>query len=79
LVQKWVWHGKNSSLNNAFGVVSMIDGVYVISSSISGDRQITIVLRYNGKGVGDSPNLTIEVGALKFEFQELSTSMRILF
>lgn len=66
--KKWLEYGKNPSLNHAFGVVSMVDDVDVVGSSITDDRQITVVLRYNGKG--DSPYVTIEVGAIKFEFRE---------
>jgi putative lipoic acid-binding regulatory protein len=66
--KKWLWYGKNLSINHAFGVVNMVDDVDVVGSSITGDRQITVVLRYSGKG--NSPNVAIEVGAMKFEFQE---------
>jgi hypothetical protein len=69
-IKKWLWHDKNPSLNNAIGVVSMVNGVDVIGSNTTGDRQITIVLRYSGKG--SSPDLIIDIGAIKFEFQEFS-------
>jgi hypothetical protein len=48
----------------------MVNSVDVIGSNITGDKQITIILRYSGKG--SSPYLVIEVGAIKFEFQEFS-------
>jgi hypothetical protein len=68
--KKWLWHDKNPSLNNAIGVVSMVNNVDVIGSNTTGDKQITIVLRYGGKG--SSPDLMIDIGAIKFEFQEFS-------
>jgi hypothetical protein len=68
--KKWLWHDKNPSLNNAIGVISMVNGVDVIGSNTTGDKQITIVLRYSGKG--SSPDLIVDIGAIKFEFQEFS-------
>jgi hypothetical protein len=45
----------------------MVENVDVIGTSITGDKQITTVLRHNGQG--NSPDITIDVGALKFQFQ----------
>ena len=54
------------TLNNVFGLVNMVEDVDVIGTSITGDKQITIVLRHNGQE--NSPDITIDAGAIKFQF-----------
>ena len=48
----------------------MVEGVDVIGTSITGDKQVTIVLRHNGQG--NSPDIIIDAGAIKFQFQQFT-------
>jgi hypothetical protein len=56
-----------ATLNNVLGLVNMVENVDVIGTSITGGKQITTILRHNGQG--NSPDITIDVGAVKFQFQ----------
>jgi hypothetical protein len=65
--KKWLYDGNIPTLTNVFGLVSMVEGVDVIGSSIIGEKQMTVALRYHGQK--NSPRIIIEVGAIKFEPQ----------
>jgi hypothetical protein len=66
--KKWLFDVNIPNLNNVFGLVNMVEGVDVIGTSITGDKQVTILLRHNGQG--NSPDIIIDAGAIKFQFQE---------
>jgi hypothetical protein len=68
--KKWLFDVNIPTLNNVFGLVNMVEGVDVIGTSITGDKQITIVLRHNGQG--NSQDVIIEAGAIRFQFQEFT-------
>jgi len=69
-VKKWLFDINIPTLNSVFGLVNMVEGVDVIGTSITGDKQITIILRHNGQG--NSPDITIDAGAIKFQFQQFT-------
>ena len=46
----------------------MVQDVDVMGTSITGDKQIAIRLRHNGQG--NSPDLTVDAGAIKFQFHK---------
>jgi hypothetical protein len=50
----------------AFGMASMVKGVEIVGANITGDRQITLYLRYVGKEI--TPSLNIQAGAIRFSF-----------
>ena len=52
-------------LNSAFGVAGFVNGVDVVGTSITGDKQITVTLRYTGKG--KAPNISLDAIAMKFD------------
>lgn len=68
--KKWLFDVNIPTLNNVFGLVNMVEGVDVIGTSITGDKQITLVFRHNGQG--NSPDITIHASAIKFQFQEFT-------
>ena len=53
-------------LNSAFGMASMVQGVEIVGANITGDRQVTLHLRYSGDE--SAPALTIRAGAIRFNF-----------
>jgi hypothetical protein len=67
---KWLFDVSIPTLNDVFGLVNMVQDVDVIGTSITGDKQITIILRHNGQG--NSPEITIDAGAIKFQFQQFT-------
>ncbi len=67
-------YSKNPSITHSLGVINVVDDVKIISSIISGDKQITVGLIYNGKA--ESPPITIKADAFKFEFQEFPLSYK---
>ena len=67
---KWLFDVSIPTLNDVFGLVNMVQDVDVIGTSITGDKQITIILRHNGQG--NSPGITIDAGAIKFQFQQFT-------
>ena len=68
--KKWLFDVSIPTLNDVFGIVKMVQDVDVIGTSITGDKQITIILRHNGQG--NSPDITIDAGAIKFQFQQFT-------
>lgn len=68
--KKWLFDVSIPTLNDVFGIVNMVQDVEVIGISITGDKQITIILRHNGQG--NSPDITIDAGAIKFQFQQFT-------
>jgi hypothetical protein len=67
---KWLFDVSIPTLNDVFGLVNMVQDVDVIGTSITGDKQITIILRHNGQG--NSPEITIDAGAIKLQFQQFT-------
>lgn len=53
-------------LNGTFGMASMVKGVDIIGANISGDKQITLYLRYTDNGI--APPITIQAGGVRFNF-----------
>lgn len=68
--KKWLFDVSIPTLNDVFGLVNMVQDVDVMGTSITGDKQITIILRHNGQG--NSPDITIDAGAIKFQFQQFT-------
>jgi hypothetical protein len=52
-------------LNSALGMASFVNGVDIVGANITGDKQITVTLRYTGKG--KSPNISVNANAMKFD------------
>lgn len=69
-VKKWLFDVNIPTLNSVFGLVNMVEGIDVLGTSITGDKQITIVLRHNGHK--NSPDIIVDAGAIKFQFQEFT-------
>jgi hypothetical protein len=67
---KWLFDVNIPTLNDVFGLVNMVQDVDVMCTSITGDKQIAIRLRHNGQG--NSPDLTVDAGAIKFQFQQFT-------
>jgi hypothetical protein len=69
LTESWLHSGTIAQLpqlNSAFGTASMVKGVDIIGANITGDKQVTLYLKYNGKGI--APPLIIRAGAVRFNF-----------
>lgn len=69
LTESWLYSGTIAQLpqlNSAFGTASMVKGVDIIGANITGDKQVTLYLKYNGKGI--APPLIIRAGAVRFNF-----------
>jgi hypothetical protein len=67
---KWLFDVNIPNLNDVFGLVNIVQDVDVIDTSIAGDKQIAIILRHNGQG--NSPDITVNAGAIKFQFQQFT-------
>jgi hypothetical protein len=67
---KWLFDVNIPNLNDVFGLVNIVQDVDVIDTSIAGDKQIAIILRRNGQG--NSPDITVNAGAIKFQFQQFT-------
>ena len=63
--ENWLRVDKIPMLNSAFGVAGFVNGVDVIGASITGDKQITVTLRYTGKD--KAPNISLDAIAMKFD------------
>jgi hypothetical protein len=67
LTEGWLHSGTIAQLpqlNSAFGTASMVKGVDIIGANITGDKQITLYLKYNGNG--SAPLIIIRAGAVRF-------------
>jgi hypothetical protein len=53
-------------LNSVFGMASMVKGVDITGANVTGDKQITLYLRYNGNE--SAPPIIIQAGAVRFNF-----------
>ena len=72
LTENWLRLGTAPQLNGALGAASMVNEVDIIGANVTGDKQITVRLRYRGNG--SSPAITVEAGAVKFDLADyLST------
>ena len=67
---KWLFDVNIPNLNDVFGLVNIVQDVDVIDTSIAGDKQIAIILRHNAQG--NSPDITVNAGAIKFQFQQFT-------
>jgi len=68
LTENWLQLGiaPSPTLNNAFGVASMVQGVEIVGANITGDKQVTLNLRYSGEE--SAPAITIRAGAVRLNF-----------
>ena len=55
--KKWLFDVSIPTLNDVFGIVKWYKTLMLSGTSITGDKQITIILRHNGQG--NSPDITI--------------------
>jgi hypothetical protein len=62
--ENWLRVDKIPMLNSALGVASFVNGVDIVGANITRDKQITVTLRYTGKG--KSPNISVDAIAIKF-------------
>jgi hypothetical protein len=67
--KSWMWPGTTTAqlpqLNGAFGMASMVKGVDIIGANKSGDKQITLYLRYTDNGI--APPISIQAGGINFD------------
>jgi hypothetical protein len=59
LTEGWLRSGTIAQLpqlNSAFGTASMVKGVDIMGANITGDKQITLYLKYNGNENSAPPN-----------------------
>ena len=66
----WLWPGTTTTtqlpqLNGAFGMASMVKGVDIMGANISGDKQITLYLRFTDDGI--TPPLSIQAEGINFD------------
>jgi hypothetical protein len=67
--KSWLLPGTTTAqlpqLNGAFGMASMVKGVDIIGANKSGDKQITLYLRYTDNGI--APPISIQAGGINFD------------
>lgn len=62
--ENWLRVDKIPMLNSAFGVAGFVRGVDIIGANITGDKHITVTLKYTGKG--NAPSVSLDASATKF-------------
>ena len=76
LTEGWLRSGTIAQLpqlNSVFGTASMVKGVDIIGANITGDKQITLYLKYNGNE--SAPPIIIQAGAVRFNFDVYVSSI----
>lgn len=63
--ENWLRVDKIPMLYSAFGIAGFVNGVDVVGANITGDKQITVTLRYAGKG--KAPSISLDAIAMKFD------------
>jgi hypothetical protein len=63
--ENWVRIDKIPMLNSAFGIAGFVNGVDVAGANITGEKQITVTLRYTGKG--KAPSISLDAIAIRFD------------
>jgi hypothetical protein len=61
----WLRINKIPMLNSAFGVACFVNEVDIVGANITGDKQMTVTLRYTGKG--KTPKISLDAIATKFD------------
>jgi hypothetical protein len=77
LTEGWLRSGTIAQLpqlNSAFGTASMVKGVDIMGANITGDKQITLYLKYNGNE-NSAPPIIIQAGAVRFNFDVYFSSI----
>ena len=63
--ESWLSVNKIPMLNSAFGVACFVNGVDIVGANITGDKKMTVILRYTGKG--KTPKISLDAIATKFD------------
>ena len=61
---------------SVIGIASMADGVQVKAVNITGAKEITMQLNFTGNG--SSPEIVAEVSGLRFNFEDLSNTLKTM-
>ena len=61
---------------SVIGIASMADGVQVKAVNITGAKEITMQLDFTGNG--SSPEIVAEVSGLRFNFEDLSNTLKTM-
>jgi hypothetical protein len=75
--ENWLRVDKIPMLNSAFGVAGFVNGVDIVGANMTGDKQITVTLRYAGKG--KAPSISLDAIAMKFDdiYSKLTGSSKL--
>jgi hypothetical protein len=75
--ESWLRVNKIPTLNSAFGVACFVNGVDIVGANITGDKKMTVILRYTGKG--KTPKISLDAIATKFDniYSKLTGSSKL--